>query len=88
MAALKLPRRTEKQREIMGIVLREAGAGRFLNVTELHDLLSYKAEASYGAIRISLRFLEKQGMLHRKREGRETKLVPTPRAYDWFKPLM
>ena len=87
MAALVIPRRTEKQKEIMGIILREASTGRFLCIKELYDLVSYKASASYGALRISVRFLEEQGMLIRKKDGRETRLVPTGRAYQWFTPL-
>ncbi|GAA4525586.1 hypothetical protein GCM10023174_10430 [Chelativorans composti] len=78
------PRRTEKQREIMGIILREVGQGRFLSIKELHEMISYSA--SYGAIRISVRWLERQGMLERRQVGRNTILVPTKRGYDWFRP--
>lgn len=80
------PRKTAKQRELMGIILREAGQGRFLSIKELHELISY--EASYGAIRISVRWLERQGMLERRQAGRLTMLVPTQRGYDWFRPVM
>lgn len=70
----------------MGIILREAGQGRFLSIKELHALISY--DASYGAIRISVRWLEKQGMLERKKSGRDSLLVPTQRGYDWFRPAV
>lgn len=78
------PKRTEKQRELMGLILRAAGDGKFLSVKELHEATSYGA--SYGAIRISLRFLEKQEMIEKQRSGQSTLLVPTERAYDWYRP--
>lgn len=80
------PRRTSHQREIMGIILREAGQGRFLTQTELYPMLSYAAEVTFGALRVSVRFLEEQGMLERKQQGRNRVLVPTLKGYDWFRP--
>lgn len=68
----------------MGLILRAAGEGRYLTIKDLHSLVSY--EASYGAIRISVRFLVKQGMLEKRRAGLFTELVPTERGYDWFRP--
>lgn len=88
MAPMRRVRQTDKQQEIMGIILREVGAGRFLNVTELYGMISYSHEASYGALRVSLRWLEKHGMLIRERDKGQTRLVPTRRAYDFFKPLV
>lgn len=82
------PRKTDKQKEIMGIILREAGEGRFLTLTELYPMLSYHHEASYGAVRLSIRNLEEKGMLEKNREGVSKRLVPTSRAYDWFIPKM
>jgi hypothetical protein len=79
------PRRTEKQKEIMGLILRSAGEGKFLTQKELHEAVSYKDAASYGAIRISINFLVNQGMLEKVRAGRIVELRPTERAYDWFK---
>src|SRR5690606_31611832 len=52
------PRRTEHQREIMGVILKAAGEGRFLTQNELPSLLSYAGDVTYGAIRASIRFLE------------------------------
>jgi hypothetical protein len=78
------PRRTEKQKEIMGLILRAAGNGTFLTTTEIHEQVSY--EASYGAIRVSIRFLVGQGMLERRSAGQFTHLVPTLKGYDWFRP--
>jgi hypothetical protein len=82
------PKKTEKQKEIMGIILREAGAGRFLTLTELYPMLSYRAEATYGAVRLSIRNLEEKGFLQKNQIGVSKQLVPTPRAYDWFIPKM
>ena len=86
--APNIVRKTEKQREIVGIILREAGAGRFLSVSELYDMISYKHEATYGALRVSLRFLEERGIIVRTKDKNFTRLIPTSRAYDLFKPLV
>jgi len=79
------PRRTEKQKEIMSLILRAAGEGKFLTQKEIHEAVSYKDNASYGAIRVSINFLVSQGMLEKERVGRVVNLVPTTRAYDWFR---
>jgi hypothetical protein len=78
------PRRTDKQKELMGFILKAAGEGKYLTTTELHEMISYTA--SYGAVRISVRFLVEQGMLERRPAGNFTHLVPTLRGYDWFRP--
>lgn len=78
------PRRTEKQKILMGMILREAGAGNYLTTKDLHDRIPY--EATYGAVRVSVRFLVEQGMLERRTAGRVTHLVPTSKGYDWFRP--
>lgn len=80
------PKRTEHQREIMGLVLKAAGQGTFLTQTEIYPLLSYAGSVTYGAVRVSIRFLEEQGMLERVKKGRDRELVPTERGYDWFRP--
>lgn len=82
------PKKTEKQKEIMGIILREAGEGRFLTLTELYPMLSYKADATYGAVRLSVRALERLGMIQKNQIGVSKQLIPTTRAYDWFIPRM
>ena len=78
------PRRTEKQKEIMGMILKAAGEGEFLTTSDIHDRISYAA--SYGAVRLSIRFLVNQGMLTRQPDGQFTRLVPTLKGYDWFRP--
>lgn len=81
---MNMPRMTKKQRIIMGIVLRKAGEGEFLNIRELHALLPY--ECSYGAIRISVRYLIKNNVLIRKKSGASSLLVPTDLSYKLFWP--
>lgn len=78
------PRRTEKQKILMGLILRAAGEGRFMTLKELHALIPYKA--SYGAVRLSTDFLVRQGMLVKTAAGRFVHLVPTHAAFDWYRP--
>lgn len=78
------PRRTDKQKILMGMILKAAGEGRYLTTTDLFQAIPYVA--SYGAVRISVRFLVEQGMLVRKKAGNFTHLLPTDKAYDWFRP--
>ena len=81
------PKRTEHQREIMGLVIKAANDGVFIKQSELQAMLSYGTEVTYGAIRFSLRLLEEKGMLERvKIAGNNRNLVPTLRGYDWFRP--
>lgn len=80
----KKPYRTKNQKEIMGIILKAAGEGRTMTVSEVHAATSYGS--SYGAVRKSLAALVERGMLARVRDGRVTRMVPTDRGYDWFRP--
>ncbi len=82
-------RLTQKQKNIMGLVLKRAGEGSFMTVSELHTEVSHGDACSYGAIRKSLDVLEKAGMIVRdRRPGENTKEVkPTQKGYDWFRPL-
>lgn len=68
----------------MGLILRAAGEGKFLTTKDLHEMIPY--DASYGAVRISLRFLEAQEMIRKQPAGQYTHIVPTSRGYDWFRP--
>lgn len=86
MRKYRRPRRTDHQREIMGLVIRAANEGRFLTQKELFPLLSYSSDVTYDAMRVSIRFLEQQGMLMRVKDGQHRRLVPTDRGYDWFRP--
>lgn len=80
---MRKPRRTEKQKEIMGLILRAAGEGRFLTPTQIHEQVSYTC--TYGAIRVSLDFLQELGMIEKRRAGRSVEIHPTERGYDWFR---
>lgn len=81
----KKPYRSKNQREIMGIILKAAGEGRFLSMQEVHAEITYGS--SYGAVRTSLRFLIDGEMLTTQQSGRFKQLVPTQKGYDWFRPL-
>lgn len=78
------PRRTDKQREIMGLILSAAGDGRYLTQNEIHKLIGY--ECSYGAVRKSVAFLVEHKLLVKERAGMSVNLVPTQEAYTWFRP--
>jgi Fe2+ or Zn2+ uptake regulation protein len=82
-------RLTQKQKNIMGLILQKAGQGTFLTVKELHEAVSHGDGCSYGAIRKSLDVLENASMIVReRRSGENTKEVkPTQQGYDWFRPL-
>lgn len=70
----------------MGLVIKAANDGSYLRQNDLPALLTYGAGVTYGAIRVSVRFLEEQGMLERVKSGRYQLLVPLERGYDWFRP--
>lgn len=80
------PRRTEHQREIMGLVIKAANDGAFLTQNAIYPMLSYASTTTFGAVRTSIRFLEEQGMLVRVKNGIHRDLVPTELGYDWFRP--
>lgn len=75
-------KRTAKQREIMGHLIAAVSEGRFLGETDLHRLISYGC--SFGALRVSIRFLQKAGMLEKQRAGNRMLLIPTKEGFDWF----
>lgn len=78
---------TKRQKQIMGKILREAGAGRFMTLTELHDELPDDHKASYGSLRKSLDFLERSGIIVREHIGGNKKHVkPTELGFKWFRP--
>ncbi len=79
-------KKTPRQIEIMGHILKRAGEGIFLTQVELHRELA--GAESYGALRISMNFLEKHQMIVREpKPGTSAKyLKPTLLGYDWFRP--
>lgn len=80
---MKRPRKTQKQRLIMSVLLREYEAGRRLTQRDLLDLLP-AGTSSYDALRVSVKHLEDLGVLQRTGSRSERYLVPTTKAYDWF----
>lgn len=87
MTSVKRPFRTKHQRDIMGILLRELSLGRVLTQREVYDLLPYKSEVTYGAMRVSVRLLEENEMLKREMtNNRVGRVFVTEKGYDWFRP--
>ena len=80
----KKPYRTAHQRALMGIILKEMTAGVLLNVTEVHNKITYGG--TYAAVRKTLATLVEQGMLVRQRRDMGNVLIPTQKGYDWFRP--
>lgn len=78
---------TKKQKAVMGVILREAGEGRFLNLKELHVAVQPHFETSYGGLRKCLDVLENDNMVERVRVSLHKEVRPTLRGYDWFRPL-
>jgi Fe2+ or Zn2+ uptake regulation protein len=79
-------RHTEKQTEIMTIVLNSASAGAFCTLQELRDKLSYGKDVSKQAVLCSLKFLAKHGMLERRHRGpKSMELIPTQQGYKVFR---
>lgn len=70
----------------MGVILRAAGEGKFLTAAEIYDLVPYRNQVTFGAIRFSIRLLEKQALVERQKQGRNTVVIPTERGYCWFQP--
>lgn len=80
---------TEKQTEIMNLILQAADAGKHLSAHELHARLSYGDKCTVNAVMCSLKFLESHGFISRRRRGdgtRRSDLLPTKLAYIYFRP--
>lgn len=82
-------RLTLKQKNIMGLILKKAGEGEFLNVKQVHEQVEHGDTCTYGAIRKSLDALEAAGMIVREYiPGTTSKHVkPTQKGFDWFRPI-
>jgi repressor of nif and glnA expression len=75
---------TEKQTEIMKLILEAADYGAFINMTQLRERLTYKA--SKQAFLCSVKILENYGFLVKEYKGsRPMELKPTPLAYATFR---
>ena len=80
-------RQTDKQTEIMGLVLAAADAGDAIEFRALKAGLSYGSEISNQALQCSVRFLERHGMVARSyRAARRCFVAPTLLAYQTFRP--
>lgn len=80
---------TEKQTEIMNLILKAADAGKHLSAHELHAQLSYRDKCTVNAVMCSLQFLEKHGLITKRKRGdgtRRSDLLPTKLAYVYFRP--
>lgn len=80
---------TEKQTEIIRLVLAAADAGEVMTYPLLQARLSYGAGVSPQSIQCSIRFLEKHGLVLRQKslgDGRTTIIKPTSRTYRMFRP--
>lgn len=78
-------RKTQKQHEMMEIILSAADKGEFLSCRSLYRRVSYKDAASYQAILCSIKYLERAGMIRPEKSGRVKLLKPTSEAYAHFR---
>jgi len=75
--------RTKKQSEIAGIILKAADQGMFLNVTEIHEMLSW--QNAYGSLRKTLTSFEDRKLIVKERAGMSVLIKPTADLYHWFR---
>lgn len=76
---------TEKQTEIMGLVISAVDAGAYITLNDLRDKLSYKP--SKQAVLCSINFLIGHGFLVTTLHGnRSMEIKPTALAYATFRP--
>lgn len=80
-------RLTKKQKAVMGLILKKASEGEFLNLKQLHTEIQPHYETSYGGLRKCLDVLERSGMVTRTRVSLHKEVKPTELGYDWFRPL-
>lgn len=88
---------SKKQKEIMSLVLKAAGEGKYLRREELQSQLSYGADVSHQAVECSIRYLVEREFLVRhydplSKKGRPSiaflpwrpmVLVPTAKAFKY-----
>lgn len=80
---------TEKQMEIIDIVMRAADAGEVMTYQRLQARLSYGRSICIQSVHCSVKFLEKHGVLVRVKspeDSRKTLIKPTTLAYEMFRP--
>jgi len=83
---------TEKQIEIMKVILSLVDAGSFPAITEIKNKLSYGSTVSRSAISCSLEYLEKDLVIKivkndssKTSRGNFSVIKPTPLAYQIFR---
>ena len=77
---------TDKQLEIMKLILGAADLGAYITLTQLREKLSYKP--SKQAVLCSLRHLAGHGFLTKKYHGcRTMDIMPTVLAYSTFRSM-
>lgn len=77
---------TEKQTEIMKLILGAVDHGSYITLASLREQLSYTPTKQ--AVLCSLNFLEGHGFLTKKYHGNRTmEIVPTALAYSTFRSL-
>lgn len=72
---------SDKQVEIMRILMRATGEGEALHHRQLKERLSYGKNVSDIAVFISVKFLVKHGLVLKERMGRYVYLHPTNLGY-------
>lgn len=80
---------TEKQMEIINLVLAAADAGEPMTYSLLQARLSYGAGITNQSVQCSVKFLERHGLLIRQKsigDSRITLIKPTTLTYTMFRP--
>lgn len=80
---------TEKQMEIIDLVLAAADAGEILTYPLLKARLSYGHQITAQSLQCSIKFLEKHGLVVRHKaigDSRITVIKPTSLTYTMFRP--
>jgi hypothetical protein len=83
MEAMTGIQRGKKQCEIAEIILKAADDGIFLNVTEVHEMLSWNN--AYGTLRKTLKVFEDRKLIVKERAGMCVLIKPTASLYHWFR---
>lgn len=79
--------RTEKQQEIMSLILDASERGVALTLASLRVMLSYGPDVSKQAVLCSLRILMEHGFLEKVYHGKKLIIIPTAAAYREFRSM-
>ena len=89
MTGTKGFRHSEKQTEIMNVVLKAADDGQTLSAEEIRDRVNYGHTITVNAMICSLGFLARHGFVQKQSRGDGTRKInwaPTSLAYAVFRP--